>query len=450
MRRFVRDRQTIGGTAPPPAGTSRGPAGPAGQAGLLLVGLVGAVLVGAVALGVVASAASRHADRQRAADLGALAGAAALRDRYDDLYPLDGRPPISAATYVARARTAALQGAAANGGADADVTFPDADPGPPLHVAVRVHGAPASRDAPREADAVAEAEVAMPAATGFATGGDGEYRGPLAYRDGKPMRPDTALAYDRMAAAARADGIDLVVVSGFRTDAEQGALFAAHPDPKWVAPPGTSLHRLGTELDLGPESAYGWLAANARRFGFLKRYDWEPWHFGLISNAGSTSVGYGARGGGESTGSALPSWVPAAYVPLFSRAAQRWNVSAALLAAQARAESDFDPRSVSSAGALGVAQLMPDEVRRLGVTDPFDPAQSIDAQGHLMHDLLRQFASVPLALAAYNAGPGAVSPCMCVPDYPETQAYVARILGFLRGAGDGDGLAAGFTIRLVR
>jgi LAS superfamily LD-carboxypeptidase LdcB len=56
-------------------------------------------------------------------------------------------------------------------------------------------------------------------------------------------------------------------------------LFAAHPDPKWVAPPGKSLHRLGTELDLGPSSAYGWLAANAHRFGFIKRYSWEPWHY---------------------------------------------------------------------------------------------------------------------------------------------------------------------------
>jgi LAS superfamily LD-carboxypeptidase LdcB len=51
-----------------------------------------------------------------------------------------------------------------------------------------------------------------------------------------------------------------------------------HPDPKWVAPPGKSLHRLGTELDLGPPSAYTWLLRNSRRFGFIKRYAWEPWH----------------------------------------------------------------------------------------------------------------------------------------------------------------------------
>jgi soluble lytic murein transglycosylase-like protein len=147
----------------------------------------------------------------------------------------------------------------------------------------------------------------------------------------------------------------------------------------------------------------------------------------------------------------VPSFVPAQYWPILARAAQRWNVSAALLGAQVRAESDFDPHSVSSAGALGISQLMPENVREMGVTDPFDPAQSIDAQAHMMRDLLRQFGSVPLALAGYNAGPGRVATCMCVPAIPETQGYVARILGLLRGAGDSAGLGAGaFTLRLVR
>lgn len=93
------------------------------------------------------------------------------------------------------------------------------------------------------------------------------------------MRPDVAQAFDRMGAAARREGgLSLLVNSGFRSDAEQARLFAANPDPRWVARPGTSLHRSATELDLGPDAAYGWLAANAGRFGFLKRYSWEPWH----------------------------------------------------------------------------------------------------------------------------------------------------------------------------
>jgi soluble lytic murein transglycosylase-like protein len=90
---------------------------------------------------------------------------------------------------------------------------------------------------------------------------------------------------------------------------------------------------------------------------------------------------------------------------------------------------------------------MPGTAASYGLSNPFDPAPAIDAQAHLMHDLLRQFASVPLALAAYNAGPAPVAACGCIPDYPETQAYVAKILGLLDGAGDLTGAA--FEVRLV-
>ena len=80
---------------------------------------------------------------------------------------------------------------------------------------------------------------------------------------------------------------------------------------------------------------------------------------------------------------------------------------------------------------------------------PLDPQQAIHAQAHFMRDLLRQFGSVPLALAAYNAGPGAVAACGCIPPYPETRGYVARIMGLMNGAGAP--LAAdGLTVRLVR
>jgi soluble lytic murein transglycosylase-like protein len=87
----------------------------------------------------------------------------------------------------------------------------------------------------------------------------------------------------------------------------------------------------------------------------------------------------------------------------------------------------------------------------MGLSNPFDPVQAIDAQAHLMRDLLRQFGSVPLALAAYNAGPRPVSACGCVPPYAETQGYVARILGLMSGAGqpvaaDGNAL----EVRLVK
>ena len=78
---------------------------------------------------------------------------------------------------------------------------------------------------------------------------------------------------------------------------------------------------------------------------------------------------------------------------------------------------------------------MPGTAAAYGLSDPFDPEAAIDAQAHLMSDLLEQFGQVPLALAAYNAGPAPVEECDCVPPYPETQAYVARILGLMAGAG---------------
>jgi len=281
----------------------------------------------------------------------------------------------------------------------------------------------------------------------------GGYSGPLVYRDGEGMRPDVAAAYDRMTAAARRAGIDLVVVSGFRSDAEQAELFARHPDPRWVAPPGRSLHRCATELDLGPSSAYGWLAATATRFGFVRRYSWEAWHYGFTagpppcSEAGNAIAPGGERELAEGS-SGLPAFVPAQYREPLLRSGSRWNVSPGLLAAQLMAESGFNPRAVSPAGALGIAQFIPSTARSYGLRDPFDPIASIDAQAHLMSDLLRRFHSMPLALAAYNAGPVAVGACSCVPPYPETRAYVARILALADGAGVL--LAPPLEVRLVK
>jgi soluble lytic murein transglycosylase-like protein len=139
--------------------------------------------------------------------------------------------------------------------------------------------------------------------------------------------------------------------------------------------------------------------------------------------------------------------VPAAYAGPIAHAARRWSVSAALLAAQLYVESNFNPFAVSRAGARGIAQFMPGTARTYGLLDPFDAEASIDAQAHLMRDMLRRFGSAPLALAAYNAGPGAVERCGCIPPIPETQAYVARVVGLLAGAG---GLAAAeLEVRLV-
>jgi transglycosylase-like protein with SLT domain/D-alanyl-D-alanine carboxypeptidase-like protein len=424
---------------------------------MVLLGLLVAVVIGAVVLGGIARGVGARGDLQSAADLSALAGARAMHDAYLRVFepPLLGGVAnprhLERADYVALGERAARATAARNGAHDVRVAFPAAGLAP-VRVRVTVHDAIAvgGRASVPNA-AIAEAELAPPGAVpGTGPFNAGEYRGPFAHRQGKPMRPDVALAFDRMAAAARADGVALVITSAFRGDAEQARLFAAHPDPKWVAPPGRSLHRLGTELDLGPPSAYAWLAANAERFHFLQRYAWEPWHFGYTLNAGSSSVGYRSDGDGERSGT-LPAFVPARFAPAISHAAQRWSVSGALLAAQLYEESHFNPFARSAAGALGIAQFMPATAAGYGLADPFDAERAIDAQAHLMRDMLRTFASVPLALAAYNAGSARVRACGCIPAIPETQSYVADILGLLHGAGDPSGDGAGaLEVRLVR
>ena len=255
-----------------------------GQALLLLVGAIAAVLVGAVVVGGIARGLGERGDNQRAADLGALGGVRAMRADYARLFapPLVGRVPnpahLSRAAYLARARARAERTARLNGAELVEVAFPDGDAFAPTRVRVTVRDpavvAVGGERRETAVDATAEAELAATASTAAFGAGPGDYDGPLAYRQGKPMRPDVAAAFDRMAAAAARDGIQLVVTSGWRSTAEQARLFAAHPDPRWVAPPGRSLHRLGTELDLGPESAYAWLAANAPRFHFVRRYAW--------------------------------------------------------------------------------------------------------------------------------------------------------------------------------
>ena len=412
-----------------------------GQAALLLLGGLLAIVVGAFVLGGIARAMGARAEQQRAADLAALAGAKAMHDAYPRLFERDGG--ITVAAYRELGLEAAVATAKRNGADRAEASFPDGDSFAPVRIAVRTARDATVHGRELELDARAEAELAPPAT--LPAFGGGEYTGPLDHRQGKPMRPDVAQAFDRMAAAAREDGVRLTIASGFRSNAEQARLFAQRPDPRWVAPPGTSLHRLGTELDLGPPAAYGWLARNAPRFGFKRRYSWEPWHFGYIRSPGTRSVGFGPK----SETSGMPSFVPARFAPAIARAAQRWSVGAALLAAQLHAESNFNPFARSPAGAQGLAQFMPRTARAYGLRNPFDADEAIDAQAHLMHDLLRQFGAVPLALAAYNAGPAPVQRCGCIPPYPETRGYVARILGLLGGAGDAPP-GGGLVVRLVR
>jgi cell wall-associated NlpC family hydrolase len=116
------------------------------------------------------------------------------------------------------------------------------------------------------------------------------------------------------------------------------------------------------------------------------------------------------------------------YASLFAAAGRRYGVDPALLSAVAKAESAYNPRAVSPAGAQGLMQLMPGTARSLGVSDPFEPSQAVDGAARLLADLLDDFGGrVDLALAGYNAGPGAVHRYGGVPPYTETQNYVRRV-----------------------
>ena len=159
----------------------------------------------------------------------------------------------------------------------------------------------------------------------------------------------------------------------------------------------------------------------------------------LASGVGATGVGapgVGPTGAPTSFGSLSPSTPFAAQI---EAAAGRHGLDPALLAGLIKAESNFDPGAGSSAGAQGLTQLMPETARRLGVTDPFDPEQSIEGGARYLSEQLRAFGgNAELALAAYNAGPGAVEQHGGIPPYPETQAYVTKVLGYASELGSAD------------
>ena len=272
------------------------------------------------------------------------------------------------------------------------------------------------------------------------SGGDlsGEYRGPFAQRQGKPMRPDVALAFDRMSAAARTAGVALIITSAFRTNAEQAALFAAIPIRNGSRRPGSRC------TGSAPSST----SVLPRRTA-----GWRPTPSASASSSGTLgAVALRVRARRRHAQRRLRS----------RRRPQRH----ALLRPGALGSRDLPRRAALErrrrparrAALAGVALQPVRAVERRGPGHrpvharhrqglqpgrPFDGEAAILAQAHLMHDLLAQFGSVPLALAAYNAGAGAVSACGCIPQIPETITYVATILGLLGGTGDPAALATG-------
>src|SRR4051812_4703862 len=192
-----------------------------GQATILMLGLLAALVAGGILLGAFGQALGAKSRHQRAADLAAMSAAGNMAKNYSRLFEPsvfpNGKPNprhLSTAQYQELAREAAIRGAARNGAQldPAAVRFPGGSFAPTRvavsirgQTAVRIHGgAGGRRDVAVSAAAIAE--IAAPTGTGLdqpANGHGGGYDGPLAYRMGKPMRPDTAEAFDRMAAAAR-------------------------------------------------------------------------------------------------------------------------------------------------------------------------------------------------------------------------------------------------------
>jgi soluble lytic murein transglycosylase-like protein len=137
----------------------------------------------------------------------------------------------------------------------------------------------------------------------------------------------------------------------------------------------------------------------------------------------SSGVGYGAVQGTSTSGES------SAYDALIEQAAARNGVDPAVLHGLIQQESGFNPDAVSSAGASGLTQLMPGTASTLGVANPLDPAESIEGGARYLGELTSQFGgNTEDALAAYNAGPGAVEQYGGIPPYAETQSYVANVL----------------------
>jgi soluble lytic murein transglycosylase-like protein len=123
--------------------------------------------------------------------------------------------------------------------------------------------------------------------------------------------------------------------------------------------------------------------------------------------------------------------VPEKLKEVIAESARKYDLPEKLLSAVIKVESNFNPRAVSSEGARGLMQLMPATARQLGVKNSFDIKQNVDAGSRYLKDMLDRYdGRIDLALAAYNAGPGAVDRYGGIPPYRETKGYVKKVMAY--------------------
>lgn len=127
----------------------------------------------------------------------------------------------------------------------------------------------------------------------------------------------------------------------------------------------------------------------------------------------------------------LNSYTTNRYDYIITKASKRYEVSFSLLKALIKIESDFNPKAVSSAGAMGLMQIMPDNIKALKIVNPFDPLENILGGTRYLKQLIDRFdGKLPLALAAYNAGPKIVERYQRIPPFKETEDYVEKVMKY--------------------
>ena len=411
--------------------------GESGQALPLVLGaslIVIALALIAVAIGAATTGAGRV---QRAADLGAVAAARSMRDDRARLFEPaalpDGSPnprAMSSAEYLERARAAAIEVSRRAGIAARrlHIVFPSSAGAAPTRVTVSVRADLPLPDLPGggrrgqpdlEVEAKATAEAVFPASAGATDNRDGrargDYSGPLAYRQGKPMRPDVAQAFDRLAAAA----------SGRRSRADDhlrlplrrrtgGAVRRTPRSARGSRRRGSRFTAVGPSSTSGRRRAYAWLAANAPRFGFVQRYAWEAWHYGYTRarhrarrpRARSPSVTAIAPVGIRGPAVIRPRPVP----QRDRRRVEPLERPSRPVGRAADGRVGLRPWSGVTGRGAGHRPVHSPDRRRLRATDPFD-AEAVDP-GPSAADggEPAPFGSTELALAAYNAGPARSRP----------------------------------------